>query len=106
MRWFMAGSPRAKARQCIMSKCMGKLPMPIFHRSATEEREPSTAEKRALLEMDRERSMAVKLQKELDAARKEAARAAAQHRLVASALQNNWATVRQQAGMMEGQSYR
>jgi hypothetical protein len=46
------------------------------------------------------------LQKELDAARKEAARAAAQHRLVASALQNNWAMVRQQAGMMEGQSYR
>jgi chromosome segregation ATPase len=67
-----------------------------------EERSRS-AEKRALLEIDRERSAAGKLQKELDAARSEAARAAEQHRIDIAALQQQLGDVRQQSGKLEGQ---
>jgi chromosome segregation ATPase len=61
------------------------------------------AEKRALLEVDRERSTAARLQKELDAARAEAAKALEQYRLETQALQQQLGNMRHQAGMLEGQ---
>jgi chromosome segregation ATPase len=67
-----------------------------------EERYRAT-EKRALLEIDRERSAAAKLQKEMDTVRADAAKAAEQYRLEAQALQEQLGGIRHQAGMLEGQ---
>lgn len=60
------------------------------------------AETRALLEIDRERSAAVKLQKELDATRNAGNLAAERHRAEAAALQEQLGDLRQKAGVLEG----
>jgi chromosome segregation ATPase len=60
-------------------------------------------EKRALLEIDRERGATARLQKDLDATRAEAARASEQYRLEASALQQQLGDTRQHVGLLEGQ---
>jgi hypothetical protein len=61
---------------------------------------------RALLEIDRERTMGVKLQKELDAVRAAAIQAASQaaerHRSDVAALQQQLGDLRQQAGVAQG----
>jgi chromosome segregation ATPase len=61
------------------------------------------AEKRALLEIERERSTAARLQKELDAGRAETAKALEQYRLEMQALQQQLGDMRQQVGMLAGQ---
>lgn len=60
------------------------------------------AETRALLEIDRERSVAAKLQKDLDAARASANQAAERHRMETAALQDQVGDLRQKVGMLEG----
>jgi chromosome segregation ATPase len=66
-----------------------------------EERLRAT-EKRALLEIDRERGTAVKLQKELDEAAKRADRREAEHRRAVEALQGQLGDTRHQAGVLQG----
>lgn len=61
------------------------------------------SEKRALLEIDRERNAAAKLDKELAAVRAEASRAAEQARLEMQALHQQLGDTRQQVGTLEGQ---
>lgn len=61
------------------------------------------AEKRALLEIDRERHAAIKLQNELDAVRTQTAREVESHRADNSALQNQLGDLRQQVGSLQGQ---
>jgi hypothetical protein len=60
------------------------------------------SEKRALLEIDRERGAAAKLQKELDDAVKRADRRDADHRRVVEALQTQLGDARHQAGVLLG----
>ncbi|EUC12671.1 DNA-binding protein [Paraburkholderia hospita] len=60
------------------------------------------AEKRALLEIDRERGAAVKLQKEADESTKRADRREADHRRVVDALQAQLGDARHQAGVLQG----
>ncbi|MFM0341833.1 DNA-binding protein [Paraburkholderia fungorum] len=60
------------------------------------------SEKRALLEIDRERSTATKLQKEFDEATKRAEKREADHRRVAEALQAQLGDARHRAGVLEG----
>ncbi|MFL9966202.1 DNA-binding protein [Paraburkholderia sediminicola] len=60
------------------------------------------AEKRALLEIDRERSTATKLQKELDEATKRADRREADHRRALEALQAQLGDARHQTGVLQG----
>jgi hypothetical protein len=60
------------------------------------------SEKRALLEIDRERSVVTKLQKEVDEATKRADRREADHRRALEALQAQLGDARHQAGVMQG----
>ena len=60
------------------------------------------AEERSLLEIDRERQVAVKLQKELDSVRSAAGQAADRHRAEVVALQEQIGNLRQQVGVLEG----
>jgi hypothetical protein len=60
------------------------------------------AEKRALLEIDRERSTATKLQKELDEATRRAERKDADQRRASETLQAQLGDARQQAGVLQG----
>lgn len=60
------------------------------------------AEERALLEIDRERTLAGKLQKELDQTRTAAGQAAERHRSETAALQRDLGNLRQQTGVLEG----
>jgi chromosome segregation ATPase len=62
-----------------------------------------TAEKRALLEIDRERTASAKLQKEVETAHGEAARSGERHRLELAALQQQLGDARQKLGQIEGQ---
>jgi uncharacterized protein YhaN len=59
-------------------------------------------EKRALLEIDRERSAATKLQKEVDETTKRADRRDADHRRAVEALQAQLGDARHQAGVLQG----
>ncbi|WP_109477227.1 DNA-binding protein [Paraburkholderia sp. C35] len=60
------------------------------------------AEKRALLEIDRERSAVVKMQKEADDVTKRADRREAEHRRAAEAMQAQLGDARHQAGVLQG----
>lgn len=60
------------------------------------------SEKRALLEIDRERSTATKLQKELDEATRRADRKEADHRSALEAMQAQLGDARHQAGVLQG----
>ncbi|MFP3643385.1 DNA-binding protein [Paraburkholderia sp. SIMBA_054] len=60
------------------------------------------AEKRALLEIDRERGAAVKLQKEIDEITRRADRREADHRRAVEALQAQLGDARHQAGVLQG----
>ncbi|MGF6786814.1 small-conductance mechanosensitive channel [Paraburkholderia sp. 35.1] len=60
------------------------------------------SEKRALLEIDRERGAAAKLQKDLDAAVKRADSRGADHHRAVEALQAQLGDVRHQAGVLQG----
>jgi chromosome segregation ATPase len=60
------------------------------------------SEERALLEIDRERTLAGKLQKELDLARAAAGQAVERHRSETAALQMELGDLRQQTGHLEG----
>jgi predicted nucleic acid-binding Zn-ribbon protein len=60
------------------------------------------SEKRALLEIDRERSTATKLQKELDEATRRADRKDADHRRASEAMQAQLGDARHQAGVLQG----
>jgi hypothetical protein len=60
------------------------------------------SEKRALLEIDRERGAAAKLQKELDETTKRADRRDADHRRAVEALQAQLGDARHQAGVLQG----
>ncbi|MFP3270219.1 MAG: ATPase, partial [Paraburkholderia sp.] len=60
------------------------------------------SEKRALLEIDRERSTATKLQKELDEAARRADRKDADHRSALETLQMQLGDARHQAGVLQG----
>ncbi|CAB3774531.1 DNA-binding protein [Paraburkholderia humisilvae] len=60
------------------------------------------SEKRALLEIDRERSTAAKLQKELDEAMRRADHKDADHRRAIEAIQAQLGDARHQAGMLQG----
>lgn len=60
------------------------------------------SEKRALLEIDRERSTAAKLQKELDEAMRRADQKDADHRGVIEAIQAQLGDARHQAGVLQG----
>jgi chromosome segregation ATPase len=60
------------------------------------------SEKRALLEIDRERSAAAKLQKELDETTKRAERRDADHRRTVEGLQAQLGDARHQAGVLQG----
>jgi chromosome segregation ATPase len=60
------------------------------------------SEKRALLEIDRERGAAAKLQKELDETAKRADRREADHRRAVEALQAQLGDARHQAGVLQG----
>ncbi|AJZ56655.1 hypothetical protein OI25_7807 [Paraburkholderia fungorum] len=60
------------------------------------------SEKRALLEIDRERSTATKLQKELDEATRRADRKDADHRRASEAVQAQLGDARHQAGVLQG----
>lgn len=60
------------------------------------------SEKRALLEIDRERSTATKLQKELDEATRRADRKEADHRRASEAMQAQLGDARHQAGVLQG----
>ena len=62
----------------------------------------STSEKRALLEIDRERTLAAKLQKELDATRTSAVQAADRQRADVAALQVQLGELQQRTGVLEG----
>ena len=59
-------------------------------------------EKRALLEIDRERGAVAKLQKEIDEATKRADRRDADHRRAVEALQAQLGDARHQAGVLQG----
>jgi chromosome segregation ATPase len=61
-----------------------------------------TAEKRALLEIDRERSTATKLQKELDEATRRADRKDADQRRASETMQAQLGDARHQAGVLQG----
>jgi chromosome segregation ATPase len=60
------------------------------------------AEKRALLEIERERASSARLQKELDAATRRTEQSEARHRSELQALQAQLADARHQAGVLEG----
>ena len=60
------------------------------------------AEQRALLEIDRERMQATKLQKELNSTRGAASDASERQRAEVSSLQTEIGQLRQQTGMLEG----
>jgi len=60
------------------------------------------SEKRALMEIDRERSVAAKLQKELDEAARRADRKDADHRRASETLQAQLGDARHQAGVLQG----
>lgn len=60
------------------------------------------SERRALLEIDRERGAAAKLQKELDEATKRAEKREADHRRVVETLQAQLGDGRHQAGLLQG----
>ena len=60
------------------------------------------AEKRALLEIDRERGAAVKLQKEIDEITRRADRREADHHRAVEALQAQLGDARHQAGVLQG----
>ncbi|WOD14150.1 DNA-binding protein [Paraburkholderia kirstenboschensis] len=60
------------------------------------------SEKRALLEIDRERSTATKLQKELDEATRRTDRKDADHRRASEAMQAQLGDARHQAGVLQG----
>ncbi|MFP3556718.1 DNA-binding protein [Paraburkholderia sp. SIMBA_049] len=60
------------------------------------------SEKRALLEIDRERSTAAKLQKELDEAARRADRKEADHRRESETMQSQLGDARHQAGVLQG----
>ncbi len=60
------------------------------------------ADTRALLEIDRERTAVVKLQKEVDSVRASAHQTAERHRSEPTALQAQLGDRRQKAGMLEG----
>ncbi|MCI0151404.1 DNA-binding protein [Paraburkholderia sediminicola] len=60
------------------------------------------SEKRALLEIDRERSTATKLQKELDEATRRADRKEVDHRRAVEAIQAQLGDARHQAGVLQG----
>ena len=60
------------------------------------------AEKRALLEIDRERQAAARLQKELDAAARKAEQSVSRHREELQKLQGQLGNLRQQVGVLEG----
>jgi hypothetical protein len=60
------------------------------------------SEKRALLEIDRERGAAAKLQKELDDTARRAERKEADHHRVSEAMQAQLGDVRHQAGVLQG----
>lgn len=68
----------------------------------TEERYQA-AESRALLEIDRERTIAAKLQKDLDHARAMSAEAADRHRTESHSLQDEIGNQRQRIGHLEGE---
>jgi chromosome segregation ATPase len=70
--------------------------------SQLAEERSRAAEKRALLEIDRERSAAAKLQKELEVAHGQITRIAEQHRLEVLALQQQLGDMRQRGGQLEG----
>ncbi|SOF01754.1 replication region DNA-binding N-term [Burkholderia sp. OK233] len=73
-------------------------------RDATERAEERfhASEKRALLEIDRERSAATKLQKELDEAARRAEQKDADHRRAAETMQAQLGDARHQAGVLQG----
>ena len=73
-------------------------------RDATERAEERfrASEKRALLEVDRERSTAAKLQKELDEATRRADRKEVDHRRASEAVQAQLGDARHQAGVLQG----
>ncbi len=60
------------------------------------------SEKRALLEIDRERGAAAKLQKELDETAKRADRREAEHRRAVEAMQTQLGDARHQTGVLQG----
>ena len=74
-----------------------------LHAAAALSEERSRAmEKRMLVELDRERANAARLQKALDTTRGETSRAAEQHRQELDALQSALSDSRQQNGLLEG----
>src|SRR6202051_4149591 len=60
------------------------------------------AETRALLEIERERQVAARLQKELDAATRKAEQGSTRHREEVQKLQSQVGDLRQQLGVLEG----
>jgi predicted nucleic acid-binding Zn-ribbon protein len=70
--------------------------------AALAEERPHAAEKRALLEIERERVATARLQKELDAATRRTEQGEARHRSELQALQAQLADARHQAGVLEG----
>lgn len=75
----------------------------LRHEAQLAEERFRATEKRALLDVDRERSVATRLQKELDGARADAAKEVAQYRLENLGLQQQLGDMRQQLGVLEGQ---
>ncbi|WP_431311375.1 hypothetical protein [Paraburkholderia aromaticivorans] len=74
------------------------------HREAAERAEERlrASEKRALLEIDRERSTATRLQKELDETARRAESKDADHRRASESVQAQLGDVRHQAGVLQG----
>ncbi len=66
------------------------------------EERPRAAEKRALREIERERTASLRLQKELEAAARRAEQAESRHREEIQALQAQFGDVRHHAGVVEG----
>lgn len=70
--------------------------------TALAEERSRAAEKRALLEIERERGVSARLQKELDAATRRTEQGEARHRSELQAVQAQLADARHQAGVLEG----
>jgi chromosome segregation ATPase len=75
----------------------------LSHETELEKERLRGAERRALLEIDRERSLADKLQKELGIARIEFLRASEQHRAEHANLYRDIGNMRERIGLLEGE---
>lgn len=75
----------------------------LSHETELEKERLQSAERRALLEIDRERSLANKLQKELGIARTEFLKASEQHRVEHADLYRDIGNMRERIGLLEGE---